>query len=428
MEEEKSGITFKDIFRVIFSQKWLALLVAAVVAAICVFVLYFGYGPSKAEYVSSFTVSMATDKAGNTVYPDGREFDYRQLVSKENLKAAKESSGTFKNVDLDGLNISIAQNAKAEGETKVVYTLSVKASAFSSKGVAADFVTAVANTCKYQVKDYIAFYGASIADGYNSKNGYEIKLEYLNSALSSFEAKLKNLSGDFTAELDKADALHYELSLLKSELYSAEYESDVKALQNAVYYVKELQLELDQVSEALKNLISMGETGAAGTTIVINGADKIAAYSERKVELEKKIKYYEDILSDYKSGNAYNIPESVDKKDGEEAFAAKLDGLVTSVRTLAEDALTSEYLEKSSVVVFVGNGVTKVGATGLLTSLVIGVVVGVVVAAVVAYIVGWSKLKKAQGGQPVLQPEDDMAEAEKQEAGAGIDEQDDEEK
>lgn len=427
MEEEKSGITLKDIFRVIFSQKWLALLVAIIVAVICVFVLYFGYGPSKTEYVSSFTVNMATDKDGNTVYPDGRVFEYRQLVSRENLKAVKESSNAFKSVDLDGLNISVSQNAKAEGETKTVYTLRVKASAFASKRVAADFVTAVANACEYRIKEYIAFYGASIADGYNSKNGYEIKLEYLTSALSSVEDKLKDLSGDFTAELAEADALHYEASLLKNELYTAKYESDAKALQNAVYYVKELQLELEQVNEALNNLISMGEAGAAGTTVVINGADKIAYYSERKVELEKKIKYYEDILSDYKSENAYNIPESLEKKDGEEAFAAKLDGLQVSLRTLAEDALTCEYLEKSSVIVFDGDVVTKVGATGLMTSLVIGVVAGVVVAAVVAYIVGWNKLKKEQSGQPALQTEENTAE-EKEEAVACADEQDGAEK
>ena len=167
----------------------------------------------------------------------------------------------------------------------------------------------------------------------------------------------------------------------------------------------------------LANLISMGADGAAGTTIVINGADVIASYSERKIALTEKIKYYEDVLSDYKSGNTYNIPETVEKKDGEEAFADKLTGLLNAESKLVKDVFTYEYLEKSSVIVFVGEVVSKEGSTGLLTSLIIGVVAGVVVAAVVAYIVGWHKLKKQNSVQAVAVSEgntEQTAEAEVQ--------------
>ncbi len=35
MEEEKNGISLRDIFRIIFSQKWLALILAAAITLLC---------------------------------------------------------------------------------------------------------------------------------------------------------------------------------------------------------------------------------------------------------------------------------------------------------------------------------------------------------------------------------------------------------
>ena len=61
--EEKSvrgeGTTLGDIFRVIFSQKWLALILAAVLTAVCVVGLYFGYNKSKKYYSVSFEIGRA---------------------------------------------------------------------------------------------------------------------------------------------------------------------------------------------------------------------------------------------------------------------------------------------------------------------------------------------------------------------------------
>ncbi len=403
MEEEKNGITFKDIFRTILSQKWLALMVAVVVAIVCVFVMYFGYGPSNAKYVSSFTINMEVDENGKTCYPDGHTFNFRQLVSENSLKAVKESSGTFKDIDLNGLGLSLEEKVPTDGtnNASVVYTLHVNASSFRTKKIASDFVKAVTNTAEYEVRTWIDKYGEGIAANYNSVSGYERKLEYLSSTLTEIKNKFQKMKGDLTAEIAAVGNLQYSADLLKNELYSNVYESDVDALKSAVFYLGELNAELNQVNEVLANLISMGADGAAGTTIVINGADVIASYSERKIILTEKIKYYEDVLADYKSGNSYNIPETVEKKDGEEAFAGKLEGLLNSESKLVKDVFTYEYLEKSSVVVFVGEVVSKEGSTGLLTSLVIGVVAGVIVAAVVAYIVGWHKLKKQNSVQAV---------------------------
>lgn len=397
MEEEKSGTTLKDIFRTIFSQKWLALMIAVVVAVVCVFVLYFGYGPSKAEYVSSFTINMETDDSGEPCYPDGRKFNYMQLISEANLNAVKNSDEAFKYIDISDLGISLVENAETDAQNKVasrVYTLRVKVSAFDSKGLAAKFIDALAKTPEREIAAWVDEYSQDIEFNYGTKSGYERKAEYIETVLYSIKDRFNQINGVSDAALVQVDNLLYEVGVLKSELYSRLYESDIDALNDSVYYLEDLKMELERVEEVLSNLTALGSDGATGTTIVINGADIIASYSARKAELTQKIKYYEGILAPYSSGtDAYTIPESVDKKAGEEAFAGKMTALIGNVCGL-KTVFRNEYLEKTSVLVYVGESVTKEGATGLLTSLVIGVVVGLIVAAVVAYIVGWNKLKK----------------------------------
>lgn len=397
MEEEKSGITLKDIFRTIFSQKWLALMIAVVVAVVCVFVLYFGYGPSKAEYVSSFTVNMDTDDSGKPCYPDGREFNYRQLISDANLNAVKNSDEAFKYIDVSDLGISLVEKTETDAQNKItsrIYTLRVKVSAFDTKGLAAKFIDAVARTPEKEIRTWVDKYSRDIEFNYGTKSGYERKVEYIETALNSLKDRFNKINGVSDAALVQVDNLLHQAGVLKGELYNGLYESDTAALNSAVYYLKDLKMELESVETVLSNLTALGSDGATGTTIVINGADLIVSYSERKAELAQKIKYYEEVLAPYSSGTGtYTIPESVGKKVGEEAFAGKLTALKDNVCALTT-VFRNEYLEKSSVLVYVGESVTKEGATGLLTSLVVGVVVGIIVAAVVAYIVGWNKLKK----------------------------------
>ncbi len=401
MEEEKSGITLKDIFRTIFSQKWLALMIAVVVAVVCVFVLYFGYGPSKAEYVSSFTINLETDDSGKQYYPDGREFNYRQLISESNLNAVKNGDEAFKYLNLEDLKISLTQEMQTKDDKEIasnVFTLRVKVSAFDSKRMAAKFIDTVARTPEREIAKWVDKYSQDIEYNYGTKSGYERKVEYLETALYSIKDRFYKINGVSDAALVQVDNLLQEVKVLKGELFSKSYESDTAALNDAVFYLKDLEMELQRVEEVLSNLTALGSDGASGTTIVINGADVIASYSERKVTLTQKIAYYQSILSDYGSGGSYTIPESVAKDPGEEEFAGKLTALMGKVRGLTT-VFRNEYLEKSSVLVYVGESVSKEGATGLLTSLVVGVVAGIVVAAVVAYIVGWNKLKKQKLSQ-----------------------------
>ena len=104
MEEERNGRSFGDILRMIWSQKWLALAVAAVVALVVTVALYYGYNPTKKEYSVKFSFNLPGDNNGNVYeYPDGGKFYYTDLVLSETLETVKAADGSFSGIDVAGM-------------------------------------------------------------------------------------------------------------------------------------------------------------------------------------------------------------------------------------------------------------------------------------------------------------------------------------
>ena len=81
-EMEDSGLSIGDIFRTIFSQKWLALGIAIVITIVGTIGLYL-IGKSGSEYSITFVLQLpnSEDSPSTYLYPDGRNFDYTDFVS-----------------------------------------------------------------------------------------------------------------------------------------------------------------------------------------------------------------------------------------------------------------------------------------------------------------------------------------------------------
>ena len=96
MEEEKNGISLRDIFRIIFSQKWLALILAAAITLLCAVCIVYVYNPSKIDYSVSFKLDLLgrNGSAETYRYPDGTTFHYLSLVSSATLNEIKTRKAT----------------------------------------------------------------------------------------------------------------------------------------------------------------------------------------------------------------------------------------------------------------------------------------------------------------------------------------------
>lgn len=122
MEEEKSGVTFGDICRTVWSQKWLALILLVVITIAGTLALKYGYSAVKAEYVSTFSVNISTSEEGMLEYPDNTRRNYRDLISIGNLNAVKAGNEDYAYLNVEGMrksgDISISQN---RGERRDLY-------------------------------------------------------------------------------------------------------------------------------------------------------------------------------------------------------------------------------------------------------------------------------------------------------------------
>ena len=111
-EKEEGGISIGDIFRTIFSQKWLALIITAVITVVGTVGIYF-YGSTKVDYSVSFVLQLPNTGDATAIsytYPDGERFYFTDIISRDNLKKVAERT-EFSSIDVDSMvrgdNISV---------------------------------------------------------------------------------------------------------------------------------------------------------------------------------------------------------------------------------------------------------------------------------------------------------------------------------
>ena len=95
-EREEGGLSLGDLFRIIFSQKWLALIIFIVVTALAAFGIYYVKGVMSKHYDVSFTFNLPKTEEGGpsskttssaVAYPDGTPFYFTDMVSLKTLKS-----------------------------------------------------------------------------------------------------------------------------------------------------------------------------------------------------------------------------------------------------------------------------------------------------------------------------------------------------
>ena len=138
IERGEGGITIGEIFRTIFSQKWLALVIAAAITIVGTVGLYF-FGKQKEMYSVSFVLQLPNSGDASSTsytYPDGESFYFTDLISSENLKAVA-SREEFQDINVNRMvkksDISIARTVdrvddeSTDGVYDLNYSIRVKA-------------------------------------------------------------------------------------------------------------------------------------------------------------------------------------------------------------------------------------------------------------------------------------------------------------
>lgn len=416
--EEKEGMSLGEIFKIMFSEKWILLIVALLVTILGTLALQL-YSGAKSEYVVDFKLKMpGYSMADSYYYPDGEPFYYSTLVNEKTLEDVKASNPAFKDIDAKALanngGISIKLELPDADYVSVIdgtFILTASARYFASSDEAKEFLRAVANyPCNYlatmQMKydsNLILFDGA---DDYLQQIGYvqsqmnEIRSK-LSSLISSYGANLiveegKNLNS-YLREVN-AYANSYEYANLKQE-YTGEMIINDKGefvsngdhvfrllknenIDNYKIQQGELKRELENAEYVLAQMQYVSTDTQSNIVAIRDQAEKVVQLRNNKAVVDA-------ILASYDDGR------TVVDTDG--VFKARIDGVKAKLTEFTETLQRIEpivYSKSSNANFMKSNIITATGGISVVKSVIISVVVAIVLAAVIAFVVGFVKRKK----------------------------------
>lgn len=423
MEEDnaRDGISFADIFRTIASQKWLALALAVAITVVCAVSLYFGYNKTKKYYTVSFELELAGSEGAEQYihkFPDGATFNYRNIISGENLESVKQSNTErFSGVNVaklsenGGISIGRAITQLTETGYETVYTITAKANCFSNGKVARDYITALAATPDRYLAameiDYDVYLTTSLnALDYQTEIGDLIK--QVNYLAEQYDG-LMSLYGDVTVKDGKTLSAYKQrltayledrkiLSNLMSVAENGLYLKSADLKDKYEYDLKQLDVELEKAQNTLDNLLKIDDT---------SGSSSNATVIKRQSDLVEDLKRERALLADYISKGVTEAPES---------FLQSVESAHSVVNTYTEEFKTiaaAVYGKSTSVTYTSPEIIRTAGGMGIMKIAFLSVVLGVVAALAVAYIVG--VCLKHRRANPTVSAPDQSVTAEAQE-------------
>lgn len=411
LENGDGGVSLGYIFRVIFSQKWLVLIIAAAIALAGTLGIYF-YGKTKTEYSVSFVLQLpnAGDATATTYnYPDGESFYFTDMVSLENLReVAKRPEFSGINVEdmAKGNAISITRTVdrlekeSTEGVYDLNYNIKVAASYFKDEEEAQRFIEAVASFPRDYISKMDINYDQSLTSS-KSAITYSEKLSLLRSQAQYIQSKYGELVSAYGSEFLIADGRTlaqcrdeidsyvnkdlFGVLSLRAEENGYIMTSDKTSQEKIKYESRKYELtnELKQAEATLQGLKEF----QTGTGSIIY--DEIISLNRQIASLKQNIEIIDRYISSFDDANKVAPADYV-------AEINKVEAQVTKFTEDIKPVALGVYGKVTKINYLSAKIVEAVGGYGILLSLAISVAVGILISMIVGYIVGINKLRKAE--------------------------------
>lgn len=410
-EREEGGLTFGEILRVIFSQKWLVLIITALITVAGTLGVYFGMNNSRREYSASFVLNLPGSNAAsvNYVYPDGTTFYYSDMVSIETLRSVKASDEAFTGIDVDAManngKITITrtrtQTSSNIDNYEISYKISAKANCFKDKITARKFIVALANTPGLYLIEMEIDYDSYIVAA-EGANNYENEINYLKEQLDYIVKLYNQLIEEY-----KPDFVITEGKTLQNNMQDVKAYIETKTLDNLNTQAKEngylksadlipqYSIQLIQADKDLKDAEFALENMKAGTSDASQNAEAIRQQANRVSELRRKV----ETLKKYVESSVADVPQHY--KD--ELEAAKK--TVTDFTAKFKLAATTVYGTSSMVSFATSNIISTEGEMSLLISLALSFIAGLIIAMIAGFITGRIVLKKRAAKAAAVGPQ-----------------------
>lgn len=426
-EKEEEGITLGELFKVIFKRVWILVAVTLAVAVIAIVAVALFINVNKKEYRLDYTLEFPGYE--NLRYPDGTAFRQQDLISLQTLNAIKTADEDFASIDTEKMAeqnditiVSETTDSSGTRRTSGKYTITVKASYFSSEETATAFLKKIASI----PVDYIqavtenANYDFNLT-AYGAVGIYETKIDYL-------AAQREYLKDKYSELIEKyGESYRYEGRSISDYAYAAALqftdtaESDLRTdleLHGYVFdeetYQKTAELKIAALNkEKTENeaLIAALNVRAAENDGLLAGneafAEEIVALATRNIKIDTELVTIQRTLD--------NLGEQDSTK-----FDEFLMGYYNSLKSATDTYhnVIQFIYEKETEVTFGTSKAVMQGGTNLIVAAVGGLVGGFVIACVIVCIIDlpkYLKAKKNAQNPQVTEEEKEEKEAPKQE-------------
>ncbi len=425
-EIEESGISIGDIFRTIFSQKWIALAIAVLITLAGTLALYF-IGKSKEEYVIEFTLNLPEASATDSyyTYPDRTRFYYVDYVSAKVLEEVKSENSAYSDINIEkivknGISFNEKFNKVETLDTTAVtvrreFEIRAKASSFANEDLARSFLSELVRyPISYYSKMNINYNIYLNKKDFDEALTYETQISYIRQQvddLSSRYGSLTNVTDDdgylvagkrqqFNAWVERVD-LKALLTEARANFYLKDWKSSIEK------YMNERVTLQESIDDAKHNLDEVTRYITGDNVQSDDLATVISDLQSRLTSLQRQMTTINSYINAYYTNGAENEAHIA----ATEAYSAKIQAIYDELTSddghiAGYTELSKSVYEKEAFISYLTPNVIKVaeGGTGILMSLIISLVAGIIIACIVAYIVGWSKQRKIKAVAVVEAP------------------------
>ncbi len=413
MEEKENGLSFSEIFHVIFIKKWLLLAVTLVVTVIGVALVQFIYNPSSVEYETTFQVKFPDNYStsnDNRFYPDGQEFLYQEFISLENLQKAKDKDISFKSIDIEKMkyknDISIQEYEITINEQPVkmqTYSIYILKKYFANEQQAINFFDALIHVPKDVIieKSELIEYDKNLKQ-FNLVKDYDSKVNSLigqkEYIINQYNSLISKYSTAQSILLEGGNKLSISEALSEIESYFTRY--DLKGLlveieengyvnpNDVDYYTTIENYKASLVREKTINEAKIANLNEQYKTIIDLSGNQTIIIQDIMSNINDLTSRNAEI--DYMITNVYDkILNNRDNHDNDPIYQEKLrlfdERITTHYNKLIEFTDTykkfsvNSYEENTKILVSAGSIITSTGGINIILAFLVFLVVGFVV-------------------------------------------------
>lgn len=398
MDEEKAGLSIGEIFKIIFSYKWLAVAIALTIAVIGTLALYFGYDVNSKNYSCTFSLVFPGNGSTDSRYPDNMPFDYRDIISRQNLTDVKNLDENFAGINVEQMfnknAISVSRFELENSSAEHVYNLKVSAKYFDNQGQAENFIYAVAETPLRYIMSLTANKDVFLQT-YDKSDFYEDKtkslteqVNYLSECISELVTETGGtLRVDCQLLANRLESFSQDLNMAIAEMREKLYvHNAAEVRENYSLLITSLENQRTFKLRELEILFGKLQTEDDKTNID-QISPRVETLASEVAEIEEKIAAY----------GKYVAPDAA-LQEKPELFEQALAKLYSRLKEITDDYERNleSYYSMYSLVVYDGAVKTE-SALGIAMCIVISVIGGIIIAAIAAFVVGYIKLKKRAG-------------------------------